>query len=108
MVSHTHLEDSKMSKVHFFDPHPGIGGAMIPLPAPMLLVAQALNGERMTMQKAITRFTAKAVQMGRWWRVEKYRGCIFLHYDDGPEKPSHIWRLIRFRRPRRARGRRIA
>lgn len=97
-----------MSKLHFFDPHPGTGGAMIPLPAPMLLIAQALNGERMTMQKAITRFIEKAAQMGRFWRIENDSGCIFLHYDAGPEKPSHIWRLIRFRRPRPARQRRFA
>ena len=47
-------------KVTLYDPHPGIGGAAIPLPEPLRRVAHELDDQTLTLEEAVQRFNAVA------------------------------------------------
>lgn len=79
-------------KVTFYDPHPGQGGAAVPLPAMIKRIADALDGQTLPLSAAVA--CLQAVTAGR---VETHddRGWISLRLGDEP--PCHLWRVIRYR-----------
>ncbi len=79
-------------EVTCYDPHPGIGGAAVPLPAIVKRIADALDGQTLSLAAAVA--CLQAVAPGR---VEAHddRGWISLRVGDAP--PMHLWRVIRYR-----------
>lgn len=57
----------------FFDPHPGLAGAIIPIPSTVKRVANELNGSKTSLRDAIKKI--KAVTTGK---VDIYKNCITL------------------------------
>lgn len=85
-------------KVTFYDPHPGIGGAIIPLPEPMKRTAKELDGQTMTIGEAVKKIEDNAVLSGIHFDVDvvpEYQ-YIGVKMREG-ENILHSWRLIRFR-----------
>lgn len=78
--------------VTFYDPHPGIGGAAVPLPAIVKRIADALDGQTLPLNDAVA--CIQAVTRGQVF-AHVYDGWIQLTVGSGP--PQHVWRVIRFR-----------
>ena len=75
----------------FFDPHPGFAGAAIPIPAEVKKVADALNGTKTSLRKAVKRI--RAVTSGEIWALD---GWIHLIIKE-PDGTRHGFCVIRFR-----------
>ena len=76
----------------FYDPHPGLAGALIPIPASVKEVANELDGRRMSLRKAVAKI--QAVTTGSVEVVKKHN-FISLNLTDGDL--GHQFRVIRFR-----------
>lgn len=77
----------------FFDPHPGLMGASIPIPLRVKRVADQLNGKTMTLREALDEF--KETTDGEFTVRE---GAIFLKIKgDGVMYMWHLWRVIKYR-----------
>lgn len=74
----------------FFDPHPGLAGALIPIPATVRMVARKLNGKSMTLRKTVIKL--QAVTDGK---VSVKNGWIALKLKSG--YLMHIFMVIRFK-----------
>lgn len=83
----THLDEIKT----FYDPHPGFGGAIIPMPATVKNAADELNEKTMTLREAIAKI--QAVANGT---ILVHNGFISLkiYESDGA---THAWRVISFK-----------
>lgn len=81
---------------HFYDPHPGIGGAAVPLPLPLKDAADGLAGKVMTVARAIEILKAVA-PTADIDDVAKY-GFLMLKFRFG-NGGMHAWRIIRYRAP---------
>src|SRR5512135_309702 len=79
-------------QVTFFDPHPGHGGAAVPMPAIVKRVADALDGQTLPLSAAVA--CLQAVAPGRVAAHDEH-GWISLRIGDAA--PSHLWRVIRYR-----------
>lgn len=78
--------------VTFYDPHPGIGGAAVPLPVIMRRLAAALDGQTLSLDAALA--CLRAVAPGK---VEAHLDRGWISFQVGDDIPRHMWRLIRFR-----------
>ena len=84
-----------------YDPHPGFGGAAIPLPEPVLRAARGLNGQVMSVDAAIE-LLRQSLPSGRFRADEQPAGSgagsitLKLGREGGTQ---HLWRVIRYRRP---------
>jgi len=58
-------------EVKLYDPHPGFGGALLPLPRPMKEIADKLNGQSMSLEKAIEMISSVAEKIGGKVAVEE-------------------------------------
>lgn len=75
----------------FFDPHPGLLGALAPIPNAVRKVANELNGKKMPLREAVEKI--KAVTNGD---VSVSVDCIillFMSVNGG----GHGWRVIKFK-----------
>lgn len=86
----TYLDEVKT----FFDPHPGLAGATIPLPKAVLKVVEDLNGKSMTLRKATARI--RQVTTGKV-STSKDHKHIFLEIVEPSSGIRHVFRVIRFR-----------
>ena len=77
----------------FYDPHPGLMGAMIPIPEAVRKVANELNGKRMTLEEAAVRL--QAVTSGEIAVIKEYK-YISLQIKEG-NGTIHEFRVIRFK-----------
>ena len=75
----------------FYDPHPGFGGAAIPLPTAVKRVADELAGEKMPLSKAID--LVQSVTSGK---VSVKDGWIGLELREHKGTVIHSFRVIRF------------
>ena len=86
-----------MTKVELYDPHPGLLGAVMPLPKPMKDLAASLDGVVLSLDEAIDRLTPMAESLGgRLEVVEKYQ-FISFRLGDVDNLPMHLYRLIRYK-----------
>lgn len=83
--------------VTFYEPHPGFGGAVVPLPGPIKTVIDKLDGKTMTLRQGIEKI--KAAGIGQLEILEDY-GCIMLNLGEWPPKkaPCHTWMIIKYKR----------
>lgn len=75
----------------FFDPHPGFAGAVIPIPAMVKNVADELNGQSVSLRKAVSKI--KTVTRGT---VSVEDGWIVLELHQ-PGGIIHGFRVICFK-----------
>lgn len=82
--------------VIFYEPHPGFGGATVPLPGPVKTAIDKLDGKTMTLRQGIEKI--KAAGIGHLEILEDY-GCIMLTLGEWPPKkaPCHTWMLIKYK-----------
>ncbi len=74
----------------FYDPHPGIAGALFPIPGAVQRVAEKLNGKKLPLKEALTRI--KKVTRGKVEVVQgKERNFIYL------DLGCNAYRVICFR-----------
>lgn len=81
-------------EVKFYDPHPGFGGAIVPLPKPMYRAACELDGQTATVEKTLEKLRPLAERLNG--SVEDSRGFILFEYRAGGL--THGFRLIRYRK----------
>jgi hypothetical protein len=100
------MTDVNMDEVKtFYDPHPGIGGAVVPMPRPIKKVADELAGKSMTLREAVQKVEEAAGQ-----GIVKVVSEPEFHYirfetktlkqaleEESDDNPRHSWRVIRFR-----------
>lgn len=84
-------------KVILYDPHPGIGGAVIPLPEPLRRVAHELDGQTLTLEEAVQRFNAVANKKSGVVKLGEYCILYLLGHNYGGQRSIHGWRLLRYR-----------
>ena len=88
----------------FFDPHPGFGGAAVPLPPPIKEAADNLNGQKMSLEDALEKIKGvvrKLFPKGGWDVEVKEKSWVALtiHENGGWSKGgrTHMWCLIKFK-----------
>ena len=84
-------------KVKLYDPHPGIGGAAIPLPQPLRRVAHELDGQTLTLEETVQRFNAVANKESGEVKLGEYCILYLLKHNYGGQRSIHGWRLLRYR-----------
>ena len=77
----------------FFDPHPGFLGAAIPIPPAIKAVADAMNGQTMTLNDALIKLRAPGIGTIRVVAQYKYVGLWLGR----PGTTEHLFRVIRYR-----------
>lgn len=80
-------------KVTFYDPHPGFGDAAAPLPTIVKRIADALDGQTLTLRAATA--CIQSVTPGQVF-AHAYDGWIQLTVG-GNGRLQHVWQVIRFR-----------
>ena len=85
------------AEVDFYDPHPGLAGALVPLPTAMQNVAYELDGKRMTVREALEIAGSEAKKLGGTVDVVFGHRMITFEYSTGSF--AHGYRLIRFKYP---------
>ena len=88
----------------FYDPHPGFAGAAICFPAPLQEVANAINGQDITIEEAIKRFESACELLKSVFtkcKVSDSGGMIsIILYEGNPNTgtlcPAHSFRAIRY------------
>ncbi len=86
------MSDDDDRQVTLFGPHPGVGGAAIPLPAVVKRVADALDGQTLSLRSAVA--CLQAVAPGIVF-ADVAHGGILLRVGAAP--PMHLWLVIHFR-----------
>ena len=84
-------------KVRLFDPHPGFGGAAVPLPQPIKKVVDELDGQTMYLHEAIRVLDESINQVFEQEEnavIEAQENCILLTVGTF-NTTRHCWRLIR-------------
>ena len=80
--------------VTFYDPHPGFGGATVPIPLAVKRVADELNGQTMLLSEALDRI--RAVTDGAVFPVLPHQYIALRILDSGPRWIEHGFRVIRY------------
>jgi hypothetical protein len=86
------MSDDAATRVHFYDPHPGLLGARAPIPAAVKSVADAADGTDGPLETFVAAVRAACPE-----------GFVKVHDDFvslrvGPVMgPGHSWRVIRIR-----------
>ncbi len=78
----------------FYDAHPGIGGAIVPLPKEVKKVADEMSGKTTTLQEALGKI--KSVTNGKV-ETDMSHNFIRLEIRDLATDLVHGFRVIRFR-----------
>jgi len=76
----------------FYDPHPGLAGAMIPLPKDVKKVADGMDGQLLSLREAI-----RKIQQVTKGSIELPEGYDFIGLRIGGEGLTHSWRVICYR-----------
>ena len=97
-------KDKNLKK--FYDPHPGFGGAIVPLPSKIKQVADWLNGKRLSINVAVKKIK-KATGVHSKVEVKDGWICLWignLNLEQG-KGPLHTFKVISFKdTPRKKRG----
>ena len=91
--------DIRKRNVILYDPHPGIGGALVPLPQPMKQAADRLNGTCMKLEDALTQLEPIAQSVNGDVHLSIRDRFIGFGYCSMTPlgKARHLYRLIRYR-----------
>jgi len=83
-----------MGNVKFYEPHEGVGGAVIPLPGPVREAANGLDGRIMPLEEGLASIRLIVDDIGGTLKVVD--GHKFINYELEREEMVHSWRLIRY------------
>lgn len=83
-------------KVEFYDPHPGLGGALVPLPTNMRRLAQYFDGKQEYLEDAVKQIQEEAKRCGGDARAVESHHYVEFAFRTGPQ--AHHFRLLRYRR----------
>ena len=86
----------------FYDPHPGLGGCVLPLPEAVKKVADELDGKTVTPDYASERIDSAIRKTDSEYRSIKtavHENIITVEVERycDPEGTKHCWRVIRFK-----------
>lgn len=82
-------------KVQLFNPHQGIGGALLPLPESIREVANELDGQKLSLNEVLKKLEQIAEKLnGKVEVIEKYQYISFTYEDK--IKRRHMYRLISY------------
>ena len=83
-------------RVELYDPHPGFGGAAVPLPLPIKELIDTLVGKEMSLEEAVERLSPAAQSCnGNVEIIEHYQYLgLKIKEEDGR---THFFRLMRYR-----------
>ena len=89
----------KNKNVELYEPHSGIGGAVIPLPLKMKDVANELSGKIMSLENIIEKLSPIAKEeRGKVEIVEKFKFIKFyIEYPESAPYAMHLWCLIKYK-----------
>lgn len=84
-------------RVHFFDPHPGFLGAVVPLPDSVLAAVRRLDGTDGELAEALAALLAASVgaMPGAVAMVDEHGDFIAVSFVF-PTGPKHSYRAIRY------------
>lgn len=82
--------------VELYSPHPGFGGALVPLPKSMKEIANALDGQTMTLEEAMKKITLVAEKLGGSAEISK--NYEFISFEFGGRTVTHSYKLIKYRK----------
>lgn len=90
--------------VTFYEPHPGFGGAGVPLSGPVKKAIDELNGKTMTLRQGIAKIKATGIRKLETRNLATLEiwedpACIVLGLGEWPPKkaPHHTWMLIKYK-----------
>lgn len=94
------LEEIKLSReVKFFDPHTGIGGAMIPLPQTIKEIGVEIDGKTLILSNVLDKIKKAAEKLEPSFvspEIEVSNNCILLTLYQKSSSCKHCFRLISF------------
>lgn len=85
-------------KITLYDPHPGFGCPLRPLPKPMKNLADRLDLQTMTLAEAIWKIKPVASELGGAVSVEflEEDGWGFIAFEQQEGIGTNYWRLIKY------------
>jgi len=90
-------QNSLNQKVELYDPHPGFGGAVVPLPKIMKDLADGLNGKVMSLETVLDEISLTAKKSGGYTRLVEEHEFIAFGYKEQSGR-EHFFRLIRYKK----------
>jgi len=90
-VSEEYITEMLPKEVTLYDPHPGFGGAMVPIPSKMKDFADFLDGKVMILSDALNQCEEEAEKIGGHVKLGGFRK--FIGFYIGP----HSYRLLRYK-----------
>ena len=79
---------------HFYDPHPGRGGPVIPLPLALKATSDALAGTSQTIESALAILRSVGDLIGA--KIEAHDEMLLATLKDTSGR-THSWRLLRYK-----------
>ncbi len=76
----------------FYDPHPGLRGAVLPIPLEVKKVAGRLNGKTLSLREALSKI--REVTTGK---VEVVGGCDYISLDITTDHLRNFYCVIRYK-----------
>lgn len=86
-----------ISKMQFYDPHPGIGGAIVSLPEHLRIVANYLDGKDLPLEESQQLIQEAIDDIGchDCAKIEFFNDCVLVKITENGA--THCWRLVRIR-----------
>ena len=84
-------------EVTFYEPHPGIAGAMAPLPKPMRKAAEELNGQTMSLEGAMDNLQPIAAKLGGAVRIVKCGEQNIINFSITDGNLEHFYSVIKYK-----------
>ncbi len=93
--------------VRFLDPHPGLAGCTVRLPAAVKLAADALDGRTLPLSQGVIALAKSAEGLPGDWTFDVKDDCVLMfegrtsdqdavRAGRQPQGPVNCWRVIRF------------
>lgn len=89
------MKEKSRQQVKFYDPHPGLKGAMMRIPEPMRKIAKSLDNKVMTLNEAVKKISPIAEKFGGEIKVI-YQWEFILFELKEKDDTIHGYRLIRY------------
>lgn len=90
------MSDGPSKNVVFYDPHPGVGGAAVPLPIPVRDFIKNFDGRELPLEEVVDSLTLLASSYNGTIEVVEQYNYLGLRID-GREGETHYYRLLRYK-----------
>ena len=92
-----HSTIGRKPEFEFYDPHPGLAGCPVRLPEHVRIVAEWLDGQRMTIKSAIDQLVAATSETDLTVQFRDCEGWISMKVGTWDDPPMNCWRVIRYK-----------